>query len=437
MKEYLFGAMTIVFFGVIGNLSAKQYKGAELRTYDSFLYGRFEVRMKSAAGSGLLSSFFTYHDTPNVPAQWNEIDIEILGQYSDQIQYNIITQGQINHVVDKIVRFNPHQAFHVYAIEWTPDYVAWQVDGFEIYRETASHVQQLFYAQKNMMNIWPPDYPSWVGPFDPSILPVFAFYDWVKYYEYTPGAGDNFTLLWEDNFDNWNQVRWGKGTHTWYGNNCDFIPQNAVFQDGYFILCLTDSINIGYSGEPVTDLDADAAYMVWARAYQDHVKIFFSEEVDPVTAEDINNYQLLLTTVTNASLLKNNRTVRLEAANIDPNQAYTLIVSGINDLAQPPNTMGTQVLLTIKPLLIPIQIDAGGYGVQNYLNEQIWTEALEYGYTGGDIIDLPDTLQINNTTEDEVFRSELRNLTFYQVRLEKLNITLPLHAFLMCMPRGN
>jgi hypothetical protein len=416
MKKYLWGAIVVILLGVVGSLPAKSYKGAELRTRDTFLYGRFEVRMKSAEGSGLLSSFFTYHDTPNVPAQWNEIDIEILGQYSDQIQYNIITQGQINHVVNKIVRFNPHQAFHVYAIEWTPDYVAWNVDGFEIYREVGSHVQQLIYQPKNMMNIWPPDYPNWVGPFDPSILPVFAFYDWVKYYEYTPGEGDNFTLLWEDNFVNWNQVRWEKGTHTWYGNNSDFITQNAVFQDGYLVLCLTDSINVGYSGDPITDVDVDAPYVVWARAYHDHVKILFSEEVDPVTAEDINNYQLLLLTINNATLLNDNRTVRLESTNLDPNQLYTLIVSGINDLAQPPNTMGTQVLLTIKPLLIPIQIDAGGNGVQNYLNEQIWTEALEYGYTGGDIINLPDTLQINNTNEDEVFRTELRNLTFYQVR---------------------
>jgi len=245
MKKIIFGTIIIVSFGMTGNLSAKQYKGAELRTNESFLYGRFEVRMKSAAGSGLLSSFFTYHDTPNLPAQWNEIDIEILGRYTDEVQYNIITQGQVNHVVEQTVQYNPHQSFHVYAIEWTPDYVAWQVDGFEIYRETASHVQQLYYVQKNMMNIWLPDYPGWVGTFDPSILPVYAYYDWVKYYEYTPGVNGNFTLQWTDDFNVWNQGRWSKGNHTWNGNNCDLIPQNAVFQDGYLILCLTDDSGLG------------------------------------------------------------------------------------------------------------------------------------------------------------------------------------------------
>ena len=30
---------------------------------------------------------------------------------------------------------------------------------------------------------------KWVGEFDESILPVYAYYDWVKYYSYTPGEG--------------------------------------------------------------------------------------------------------------------------------------------------------------------------------------------------------------------------------------------------------
>jgi len=417
MKKYTLGTAVIILLGMLGNLSAKQYKGAELRTNESFLYGRFEVRMKSAAGSGLLSSFFTYHDTPNLPAQWNEIDIEILGRYSDEVQYNIITQGQVNHVVEQMVQYNPHQSFHVYAIEWTPDYIAWQVDGFEIYRETASHVQQLYYAQKNMMNTWLPDYPGWVGTFDPSILPVYAYYDWVKYYEYTPGVNDNFTLQWTDDFNVWNQGRWSKGNHTWNGNNCDLIPQNAVFQDGYLILCLTDDANIGYSGDPVEDIDTAPPYVAWARAYSDHVKIFFSEALDPASAEDIGNYVLPPLTISAATLLGDNRTVRLHVDNLDPNVSYNLIVSGVEDLAQPPNTMNTQVIIAKRPLQFPVQVNISGDGWQNYLADQVFTQALEYGYTGGSVVVHPPTLQINNTEEDEVYRAELRNPTFYQVRL--------------------
>ena len=38
---------------------AKPYRGGELRTLQDYRYGRFEVRMKSAAGDGVISSFFT------------------------------------------------------------------------------------------------------------------------------------------------------------------------------------------------------------------------------------------------------------------------------------------------------------------------------------------------------------------------------------------
>ena len=46
---------TIVF-------SQKPYRGAEYRTIESYQYGRFEVNMKSALGSGVVSSFFTINE---------------------------------------------------------------------------------------------------------------------------------------------------------------------------------------------------------------------------------------------------------------------------------------------------------------------------------------------------------------------------------------
>ena len=419
--------LVFLFFQILFLESfAKPYKGAELRTNQVFQYGRFEVRMKSAPGTGLLSSFFTYHDTPNVPAQWNEIDIEILGRYANQIQFNIITQGQVNHVVAEPISFNPHQAFHVYAIEWTPDYVSWNIDGFEIYREIGNHVQQLIYVQKNMMNIWPPDNSGWVGPFDPNILPVYAFYDWVKYYQYTPGVGDNFTLQWTDNFESWNTSRWSKGTHTWTGNLCDFIPENAVFQDGYLVLCLTDDVNIGYSGASISDDDIDAPYLVWARTFPNFVYVFFSEPIDPASAQNPGNYVLPTLNVNQASLLPDGRTVILGVPNLNLNQSYNLIASGINDLAQPPNTMSTQVILTKQTDQFPININVAGDAWQNYLADQVWTEEREHGSVGGTNISHPDTLQFGNTNADEVYRSELRNLNFYEIRLPQgqYNITL-------------
>ena len=107
----------------------KDFRGGELRTVESVRYGRFEVRMKSAAGSGIVSSFFTYRDFTSGGAEnWNEIDWEYLGLYDDKVQTNYITQYHWDHVGMISVNFNPHEDFHVYAFEWTPDYLAFFID---------------------------------------------------------------------------------------------------------------------------------------------------------------------------------------------------------------------------------------------------------------------------------------------------------------------
>lgn len=405
---------------------AKPYKGAELRTNASYLYGRFEVRMKSAPMSGMLSSFFTFHDTPNLPAQWNEIDIETLGRYSDQTQFNVITPNIINHTKTQHLPFNPHQAFHVFAIEWTPDYIAWFVDGIEVHRQTGTHIQQMVHAQKIMMNIWPPDNPGWAGPFDPAQLPAYAYYDWVRYYAYTPGIGDNFTLIWEDDFSTWNTSRWSKATHTWYGNNADFIPQNAVFQNGYLVLCLTTETNVGYSGAPVVDVDVDAPYLGWARSYPDRVKIRFSEALDPVSAGDVANYLIPGAAVTGAHLQNDQRTVMLDVPGIDVSMAQTVVVSNISDLAQPPNTLGFAYAAVLPPLLLPVQINAGGGAWSGFIDDQVWFDSLEYGHVGGAVYHSNPTLSIAGTEADELYRSELRGVTFYRVRLAEGNYRIRL-----------
>lgn len=412
-------ALLIILIGafLVQPLIAKPYKGAELRTHDTFLYGRFEVRMKSAEVSGMLASFFTYHDTNQVPQQWNEIDIESLGRYDDQTQYNIITPWQADHVVHQPLEFNPHAAFHVMAIEWTPDYVAWHVDGYEIYRELGDHVQELIYGQKLMMNIWPPNYPGWVGEFDPDDLPTYAYYDWVKYYDYTPSENGQFTLAWSDDFDSWDQDRWGKGTHTWNGNNCDFVTQNAHFQDGYMILCLTTENATGYSGDPIEDLDVDPPYIVRAQAFSDHALVYFSESVDPATAEVVTNYNIPTATINSAELLADGRTVRLDVAGLNPDIAYNLIAFGVSDLADPQHTMSMDFTQMKPYLAYPIQLNVAGESWQDFKADQRYTADLTYGRVGGVVQQHPDNLDFANTDADAVYRRELWGAAIYQVHL--------------------
>ena len=71
----------------------KDYKGAEYRTKEAYIYGRFEVRYKPPKGDGFLASFFAYHEISS-SIEWNEIDFEILGRYDHDVLVTSIGPGQ-------------------------------------------------------------------------------------------------------------------------------------------------------------------------------------------------------------------------------------------------------------------------------------------------------------------------------------------------------
>ncbi len=397
---------------------SKPYSGAEYRTKASYTYGRFEVRMKSAAGSGMLTSFFTYHDpVPFLVANWNEIDIEAMGRYSNETQFNTITPGRIDHVRRQPLKFNPHIAFHIFAFEWTPDYVAWFVDGYEVYRQTESHVSTLSREQKIMMNIWQPTAVAWAGAFDPASLPLYGYYDWVKYYAYTPGVGDNFTLQWTDNFDNWDQNRWGKATHTFDGNNAQFIQDNAAFKNGYLILCLTAPNATGFRGNLIVDLDVDPPYLVWARAEDNTFKVFFSEEVERVSAETVANYTVAGVTIHAATLLPGNKVVALKTDTLNLNQSYVLVAKSIKDRSNSAHQMGVQFINVANGLRFPIKINVAGGAEGGFLPDQIWDFYQPYGAVGGSSKRRPPGTTISGTNEEAIYQTEREALTFYQVRV--------------------
>ena len=400
------------------NVSAKVYKGGELRTIESYLYGRFEVKYKASAGSGQTSTFFTYNDdNPNTP--WNEIDIEILGRYTNDVQFNTITSGQTNHVRHQFVNFNPQIDFHTYAMEWTPDYVAWFIDDVEAYRQTEEHIETLNISQKIMMNIWNPSYANWVGPWSDDILPKFAYYDYVSYASYTPGSGDsgtdnNFSFQWKDDFKNWDRSRWQKATHSFQGNQCDFLPDNVIFQDGYMILCLTDNVNVGY-------VDKKPPTVFWARASGNMVTIKFSEEIEKTGAETKSNYMISGVTIENLTLRTDNRTVELTVSGMELNQTYNLVVLGIEDTASPPNKLIGQSIGIVMPipLSFPIKINVGGEAYSDYLADQEWNENVEYGYLDGSSVKTEPPQPIAGTEEDEIYQDVRDGLVTYGIRIPK------------------
>ena len=388
-------------------------RGAELRTLDSLLYGKFEARYKPAQGEGLVSSFFVYNDDyPNTP--WVEIDVELLGRFKQVVDMNAMTPG--SHLRTHYVPFNTHLDFFEYGFEWTPDYVAWFINGEEVYRQTADHVADLNHPVKIMMNIWNPVFDDWVGFWDERVLPRFAYYDWVRYASYTPGSGDtgtnnDFTHQWQDDFSEFDTTRWEKSdNHTWNGNQSIFITENAVFDDGHLILCLTDDEHIGYQ-------DQTKPYGLWARAKGDSITVRFSEELDPETSQTVNNYIITGVSVLSATLMPNQHTVKLNVSGLMLDSTYNLMLLGIKDDAQPPNTqMGQWLQIDMpQPLSFPLMINNAGSAYNEYLSDQLWSSVVEYGHMNGNYQFTEE--EISNTNQEDLYRSSLNRVVSYKVRV--------------------
>ncbi|WP_437322643.1 family 16 glycosylhydrolase [Sorangium sp. So ce381] len=236
--------------------AAKPYKGAEVYSSQSYLQGRIEMRMRMSRGSGILSTFFTYKNGSEMSgAFWEEIDIEVFGKDNARSwQSNIIT-GMGTKVTSEAVHnagVSLADAYHTYALEWTPDYVAWSIDGREIKRTTGAQVTSLKNPQSFRFNTWSSDATEWVGAFDDSALPQHQFVNWIKYYRYNNG---NFELAWQDDFNSLDSTRWSKGDWTFDGNRVDFDPQNVTVKDGTLVLSLTREGQTGFTGAVPRDED--------------------------------------------------------------------------------------------------------------------------------------------------------------------------------------
>lgn len=226
---------------------AKDFKGAEIYSKDSVLYGRFEMSIKSAPGSGQLSAFFLYRYESELPTTlWQEIDIEIFGKDTNVFQTNVIieeVEGTKKHSEQKhTTDVNLHTSFNTYAIEWTPDSISWFFND-EFIRSEKVNAQFCNAPMSIRFNHWAANITSWVGNFDTSVLPQEQHVEYLSYSSYTPGVGDNgsdFTFEWQDDFTSFNSSRWAKANWTFGENLCDFLPANAYTENDILVLKITD-----------------------------------------------------------------------------------------------------------------------------------------------------------------------------------------------------
>lgn len=410
----------VLFLIVTSSVFAASYWGGEYRTLEGFVYGRFEASCKPPRGNGVLASFFTYHDFTAASA-WNEIDYEILGRYTDDVQVTSIGPGQKWRNSHQVVDFIPQDGFHTYAFEWTPDYIAWFIDDREIYRQDQFHISQFVFPQQIMMNLWSSETSGWVGAWDDRILPLFAWYDWVSYASYTPGQGSvgtgkNFTPQWRDDFNSWDPARWTMGTHTFNGNRLTFKKENVVFRDGCMVLCMTKDPATGFT-------DKTPPAILWARAQNDTLLVRFSEAIDPATAKA--NFAITGVTIYSAALQPDQQTVKLAISPLDTSKRNNVVAMNIKDTFTPPNKLTAQLQQIIpgKPLAMPIRINVGGKAWRDYLPDQEWGPEVEYGYQDGAPRDRAKPIvgfdAVANTDEDTLYHTEMHELVAYKVRVPR------------------
>ena len=142
----------------------------------AFQYGYMEVRIKVPAGQGLWPAFWlwpaNYQDPP-------EIDImEILGSEPQETNMTVhYPGGNAGYVFDGV---NLSRNFHIYGCEWTPDYIAWFLDGVEVARfsDAADVSHQPMYLILNLAVGG-----DWPGPVSNSVLPATMEVDWVRVYQ--------------------------------------------------------------------------------------------------------------------------------------------------------------------------------------------------------------------------------------------------------------
>jgi GR25 family glycosyltransferase involved in LPS biosynthesis len=121
------------------SLGVRELSAGAVSSRGQFLYGRFEANLRATNVPGLVSGFFLHRDLPR-----QEIDVEITGNRPDQLLVNVFfNPGCDGAKFDYGYRgtpfaidlgFDASEAFHTYAIEWTPDEIRWRVDDRLVHR---------------------------------------------------------------------------------------------------------------------------------------------------------------------------------------------------------------------------------------------------------------------------------------------------------------
>jgi beta-glucanase (GH16 family) len=239
--------------GVLAPTAASATQSAELYRTQAYFYGRFEARVRYAPGEGVVSSFFLWKDGSSSTTSWNELDYEKINA-TCLMQTNIWTARGTQSAVTTTPAFDICGGYHTYTFEWTPDYIAWLIDGTQLRRVTGASVTEYTQNASQGMtihfNLWPGD-ASFGGTFNASVLPVRQYISWVSYSSYANGG---FQQQWREEFTaSTTPSGWAVGNWTSPLNHSTHNPANVSFVNGIAVLSMTADGATGFTGTPPAD----------------------------------------------------------------------------------------------------------------------------------------------------------------------------------------
>lgn len=140
---------------------AKAFVSGELRRKRTTHYGRYEVIMQAAAGSGLNSAFFTYTG-PHRGAPHDEIDFEFLGRDTTKVALNYYVDGEAKDGAEVDLGFDAAAAPHHYAFEWSAAAIRWYVDGALVHETGPGDAPPPRTPGQIYLSLWAGS-PKWLG----------------------------------------------------------------------------------------------------------------------------------------------------------------------------------------------------------------------------------------------------------------------------------
>lgn len=143
----------------------------------NFNFGYFEARVKITPGKGLYPVFWLWHHDELVV-------FEFFGDPSTQ--YVSMHRGEV-YISEKFNQVKDYSdAFHLYAIEWTPLWVKWYFDGELIKEEPGQNPafpdgENRWMGLNLSVNVY-----EWLRPDSTTSFPTFMEVDYVRVYQLAP-----------------------------------------------------------------------------------------------------------------------------------------------------------------------------------------------------------------------------------------------------------